>query len=332
MTQNPFPHTPDAQFINDLVLEDAPRGAVTKYLLHTVTNGMAQPIYVPVIVVRGVEEGPVVGITAAVHGNELNGIPVIQQVVAALDPQTLKGTLVGVPGVNIPSLLQRQRRFVDGTDLNHIMPGRADGTVSQVYAYRVFDRIVRHFDYLFDLHTASNGRVNSYYIRADMDNPRVRDMVERQGAQIVVHNPPGDGTLRGAAADLEIPAITLEVGNPNTFQRDMILSTSLGIMNYLKTLDMHGGALAATKYDTILCERSYWLYADTGGLLTIKPSITQSVVKGDTFATLTNPFGDTIRTYEAPEDGIIIGHSVNPVCQTGGRLIHLGIRKSESGK
>ncbi len=142
MTQNPFPHTPDALFINDLVLEDAPRGAVTKYLLHIVTNGMAQPIYVPVIVVRGVEEGPVVGITAAVHGNELNGIPVIQQVVAALDPQTLKGTVVGVPGVNIPSLLQRQRRFVDGTDLNHIMPGRADGTVSQVYAYRVFDRIV----------------------------------------------------------------------------------------------------------------------------------------------------------------------------------------------
>ncbi len=157
-------------------------------------------------------------------------------------------------------------------------------------------------------------------------------MVEHQGAQIVVHNPPGDGTLRGAAADVKIPAITLEVGNPNTFQRDMILSTALGIMNYLKTLDMHGGALAATKYDTILCKRSYWLYADTGGLLTINPSITQSVVKGDTFATLTNPFGDLIRTYEAPEDGIIIGHSVNPVCMTGGRLIHLGIRKVEGGK
>ncbi len=327
MTQNPFPHTPDAQFVNELDLNDVPRGTVSKLLLHIVTNGMAQPIYVPVIVVRGLEDGPVVGITAAVHGNELNGIPVIQQVVAALDPQTLRGTVVGVPGVNIPSLLQRQRRFVDGTDLNHIMPGRANGSVAQVYAYRIVDRIVQHFDYLFDLHTASNGRVNSYYIRADMDNPKVRDMVENQGAQIVVHNPPGDGTLRGAAADLKIPAITLEVGNPNLFQRDMILSTSLGILNYLKTLGMHGGALAPPKYDMVLCHHSYWLYADTGGLLTIKPKITQAIKAGETYAELLNPFGDIIRTYEAPEDGIIIGRSVYPVCQTGGRLVHLGIVK-----
>ena len=325
MTQNPFPHTPDAQFVTTFDLEATPRGTIGKYLLHIVTNGMAQPVYVPVVVVRGAKDGPTVGITAAVHGNELNGIPVIQQVVAALDPERLRGTVVGVPGVNIPSLLRRQRRYVDGTDLNHIMPGRSDGTASQVYAYRVFDRIVRHFDYLFDLHTASFGRVNSYYIRADMDNPLVREMVEHQGAQIVVHNPPGDGTLRGSAAGHKIPAITLEVGNPNTFQRDMIRSTRIGIVNYLKTLDMHDGEIAAPKYETVRCGQSYWLYADTGGLLTILPKATDYVAAGEKFAELRNPFGDVIRSYQAPEAGIVIGHSINPVCQTGGRLIHLGI-------
>ena len=320
-----FPHTPDAAFVSALDIADVPPGTLKKYYLQLVTDGMATPIYLPVVVVRGIDDGPVVGMTAAVHGNELNGIPVIQQVVRSLDPQRLRGTVVGVPGVNLPSLLRRQRRFPDGTDLNHIMPGRPDGTVSEVYAHRFVERVVRRFDYLFDLHTASFGRVNSYYIRADMADERVRDMVEHQGAQIVVHNPPGDGTLRGAVADMGIPAITLEVGNPNTFQRDMIRQSVQGILNYLVTLGMHGEELATMKYETVYCERSYWLYADTGGLLTVTPRITQRLAAGERIAELRNPFGDFVRAYDAPEDGIVIGHSVNPVCQTGGRLIHLGV-------
>ena len=126
-------------------------------------------------------------------------------------------------------------------------------------------------------------------------------------------------------ADVGIPAITLEVGNPNTFQRDMIRQSVQGILNYLVTLGMRGGELASMKYETIYCARSYWIYADTGGLLSIGPRITQRVVAAERIAELRNPFGDFIRAYEAPEDGIVIGHSVNPLCQTGGRLIHLGV-------
>ena len=207
----------------------------------------------------------------------------------------MHGTVVGVPGVNIPALVRRQRRFIDGTDLNHIMPGRADGTVSQVYAYRVVDRIVRYFDYLFDLHTASFGRVNSYYIRADMTNPEVKGMVELQGAQIVVHNPPGDGTLRGAADDLGINAITLEVGNPNVYQANVIRATTLGILRFLAKLNVHRGEVDAPHHNTVLCSRSYWLYADTGGLLSVFPKITERIEKGDDIAVLRNPFGDHIR-------------------------------------
>ena len=320
-----FPHAPSATVIQALDVADTPRGTVKRYMLHMVTDGMGVPIYVPVMVARGAEDGPVVGITAAVHGNELNGIPVIQRLMSELDPQQLRGTVVGVPGVNVPSLLRRQRRFIDGTDLNHVMPGRADGTVSQVYAFRVVDRLVRHFDYLFDLHTASFGRVNSYYIRADMANETVRKMAELQNAQIIVHNPPGDGTLRGTADDLGIPAITLEVGDPNTFQRGVIRATATGIHNFLIDKGLIEGEIDLEDDETVLCRKSYWLYADTGGLLSIKPKITQRVSAGETIAVLRNPFGDEIRTYEAPEDGIVIGHSVSPVCQTGGRLLHLGL-------
>lgn len=322
-----FPHIPDATVIHNLDVTKTPQGSTAKYMLHMVTDGMGVPIYVPIMVVRGAEDGPVVGITAAVHGNELNGIPVINRLLSSLDPKTLRGTVVGVPGVNMPSLLRKQRRFIDGTDLNHIMPGREDGTVSQVYAYRIVDRIVKQFDYLFDLHTASFGRVNSYYIRADMADEQVRNMARHQGAQIIVHNPPGDGTLRGAADDLGIPAITLEVGNPNTFQKGFIRSTATGIHNFLKDKGITDGEADEYDIDTVMCKRSYWLYADTGGLLSIKPRITDHVKAGDVIAVLRNPFGDEIKSYTAPEDGVVIGHSVSPVCQTGGRLLHLGIVK-----
>jgi len=311
--------------IEALNLESAPVGRVSRYWLHLVTDGLGMPVHIPVLVARGTAPGPVVGITAAVHGNELNGIPVIQRLFKEIDVQQMAGAIVGVPVVNIPSLLRKRRRFIDGTDLNHIMPGREDGNVSQVYAYRIVNQLVRHFDYLVDLHTASFGRVNSYYIRADMEEPNTRKMALLQNAQIIVHNPPSDGTLRGAADELSIHAITLEVGNPNTFQKGVIRSGLTGIHNLLVHLRMREGTIEPPEVPAVRCRHSYWLYTDTGGILTVYPTLAERVKKGELVASLRNIFGDLVQEYLAPEDGIVIGKSVSPINQTGGRILHLGI-------
>ncbi|MFN7115427.1 MAG: succinylglutamate desuccinylase/aspartoacylase family protein, partial [Saprospiraceae bacterium] len=155
----------DTHVIKELNLSEIPGGKISRFWVHLVTNGMGMPTYVPVIVAKGEEDGPVLGITAAVHGNELNGVSVIQRLFRELDVRNLKGTVIGIPAVNIPSLLANQREFIDGTDINDIMPGKAKGNMSEVYAYRFVNRIVKEFDYLVDLHTASFGRINSYYIR-----------------------------------------------------------------------------------------------------------------------------------------------------------------------
>ena len=230
-----------------------------------------------------------------------------------------------MPAVNVPSLLRKKRRFIDGTDLNHIMPGKLNGTVSQVYAWQVVNKIIKGFDYLVDLHTASNGRINSYYIRADMTVPIVRKMALLQNAQIIVHNPPSDGTLRGTAGEMGIPAITLEVGNPNTFQKGMIRDGLTGIHNLLGYLNMTTSELEEEEEATVLCKKSYWVYTDTGGILTVFPKVTAHVKKGDLIANLRNVFGDLTREYLAPEDGVVIGKSTSPINQTGGRILHLGI-------
>src|SRR5690606_31622456 len=122
----------------------------------------------------------------AVHGNELNGIPLIQNLFAQIDVTELSGTLVGVLVCNVPGLLNHQPNFNDNHDLNRIAPGKSDGTESQVYVHRLIDRVVRHFHYHIDLHTASKGRRNSYYVRASMDRATTFRLALLLGPQIVV--------------------------------------------------------------------------------------------------------------------------------------------------
>ncbi len=313
--------------IEEFRLEDTPPQSVRQYWLKLISDGLGNPICIPVIVARGKQDFPILGLTAALHGNELNGISVIQRLFGEIEPEHLMGTIVGIPVVNIPSYLQRKRRFTDGVDLNHIMPGKEDGNVSNVYAYRFFNRVVKSFDYLLDLHTASFGRVNSYYIRADMKDPITRKLALLQNAQIIVHNPPSDGTLRGAADAHDIPAITLEVGNPNTFQKKLIRSGIAGIHNVMSYLEMTTDEIEPPEIEVKICKQSYWIYTDIGGLLSIPVGLTEIVKQGELIATMRDVFGNLIREYFAPEDGIVIGKSVSPVNQSGGRILHLGILK-----
>lgn len=318
MKMSSFPH------ISQLDLDSIPRGSQQNYWFDIISNAFGEPVAIPIMVKRGLEDGPVVGITAAVHGNELNGIPVIQRLFRELSDTPLKGTVVGLPVVNSPAFFLEQRRFSDNVDLNHIMPGVENGTVSQAYSYRFFEEIVRKFDFLLDLHTASTGRINSYYIRADMDHEVTRKLAMLQNAQIIVHNPPADGTLRGAADEAGIPAITLEVGNPSSFQKGMIRSGITGMYNALVFLGILEDEIEEPDIAPVICSSSFWIYTEVGGLLTVKPALAELVSRGDLIATQTDIFGTKIIDYFAPEDGIVIGKSVNPVNQTGGRILHLG--------
>lgn len=315
----------DIPIIKDLDFSLVKPGTVARFWVHVVSSGIGRPIMVPVMVARGQVDGPVLGLTAAVHGNELNGLSVIQRVFRQVEIERLKGILVGVPVVNVPGFLMNQRRFNDDQDLNRIMTGRPDGNTSEVYAYRIIKKIVRHFEYLLDLHTASEGRVNSYYIRANMNDPITAQMARLQNAQIIVNNEGQDGTLRNAASEIGIHAITVEAGDPSKFQRSMIRSAITGANNVLSYLGMTETPIIEPDEPAIFCPRSYWIYTNAGGILEVFPQVTERVEKGERIALVRNVFGDVIREYHAPENGIIIGRSINPTNQTGGRIVHLGI-------
>ncbi|MGB5367416.1 MAG: succinylglutamate desuccinylase/aspartoacylase family protein [Polyangiales bacterium] len=308
----------------DLAIDEFPRGEMSRLYIDLVANGLAQDILLPLLVARGKRDGPVFGLTAAVHGNELNGIRVIHDLVRHIDTKQLCGTVVALVVANVPGLHRHQREFVDGSDLNHLFPGQAKGNVARVYAHRIIDRIVNRFDYLVDLHTASFGRVNSLYVRADMTHATTATMAYLQRPEIIVHNPASDHTLRGAAMDLGIPAITLEIGDPQKFQPTYVRSSRIGLRTVLAAAGMLPRRTVSEGPEPVLCERSSWMYTDRGGLLEVLPRPTEQVSRGERVAVLRNAFGDVIREYEAPKDGVVIGKSVNPVGQTGARILHLG--------
>ncbi len=310
--------------IHDIDLNQIKKPGKYKFWLELITSPMGVPMRLPVMIIKGATPGKVMGITSALHGNEINGIPIIHRLFRKIEPENLKGSIVAVPVVNVPAFLNKERRFVDNVDLNHIMPGVENGTVSEVYAYRFFHRVVRNFDYLVDLHTASFGRINSYYIRSDMNEEVTAEITRLMNAEIVVHNPPMDGTLRGAASAINIPAITLELGNPNVFQKRIILSAYKGFMNVLSYLGFTEGAEVDDVRNTVYCSSSEWIYTTEGGILRVLPDVTDKITKGERIAYIQNIFGETIEDYIAPYDSIVIGKSTFPINQTGGRIMHIG--------
>ncbi len=300
--------------------------------IRIVEGELGTSIRIPIMVAKGAKPGPILGLTAALHGNELQGIPAIHTVFRELKPKlhNLQGVVVGVPCLNVPGYIRRQRGYSDGVDLNRSMPGSEFGTSSQQYCFHLFNKIINKFNFLIDLHTASNGRINSFYVRADMRNSTVKDMATSFQSNIIVHNST-TVTLRGAAMEIGIPTICVEVGNPLTFDDIFIKKAINGIFNVMNTLNLLKKEiilpddLKIELPNPIICYRSYWIYTQHGGLITVHPKLGEHVKKNQIIASVVNIFGIITAEYRSPEDGIIVGKAENPTAQQGDRIVHLGI-------
>lgn len=328
MTSRPSLDFPGAVVVDELDIEQIPKGTRSRMMVDLIHDGLGRSLRLPVMVARGKSAGPVLGLTAALHGNELNGIPVIHRLFETLDLKALRGTVIGVVVVNVPAYLNNQRTFDDRTDMNHVMPGKPNGSIADIYAYRFVQRIIKRFEYLIDLHTASFGNVNSLYVRTDMTHEVTAKMAYLQKPQIILHNSPSDRTLRGTAMDLGIPSITVEIGDPQVFQPRRITASVTGVKRVMAEIGMLPKRSLKADIQPVLCSRSAWMYADQGGLLEVLPKPTALVKSDEVVALQRNIFGEVICQYRAPHEGIVIGKNMNPVAQTGARILHLGVLSS----
>lgn len=319
--------------VDSLDIGSYEQGRMHRVWLRLGEDAMGTDVTVPVLIWRGLEEGPVLGLTAAIHGNELNGIGVIHKLKDSLDPRRMKGSIVAIPGLNREGLHRFQREYLDGTDLNRIFPGKSTGDRAQQMVAAIHAKVLPLMDYLVDMHTASFGRENSYYVRAGLAHDTLAMMARALGGDIILDNAgvPSFGaarstmTMRAASLKHGAYAVTAEYGNPQVYQPDLVARGAEGILRLMHGLGMYEYAEAAAVEEAMVCKRSFWLYSDRGGLLEVQVALAQKVMEGERIAVLKDPFGTVVAEYRAPEDGVVIGRSSNPVCHSGCRLIHLGI-------
>lgn len=309
----------------ELRLSSLKKGQTHRLHIHLSDNSLGTPWRVPLIIIRGLNKGPTLGLTAALHGDELNGISTIYKLIDDIDPEKLSGNIVMVPISNVPAYLMNQRNFSDNADLNRIMPGKPDGNASELYAHYFTTKIISKFNYLLDLHTASHGRVNSLYIRADIESEETRTLAYLQNPQIIVKKFDVDGTLRSWANENGIPAITIEIGNPNAFQHKLVDETLEGIKNTLRFLSMIDGSVKDMVTDAYVCDHSYWIYSNKGGIVDVFPKLADKVKAGDVIAKVYDVFGQVKEVIKTNKTGVVIGKNVRPNCDAGTRIIHLGV-------
>ena len=281
----------------------------------------------PVLVAHGTQPGPVLCLTAAVHGDELNGIEMVRRVLYGLDAENLAGTVVGVPIVNLFGFRRASRYLPDRRDLNRYFPGDPHGSSASRIAHAFFTQVVEHCDYLVDLHTGSFHRTNLPQLRADLDNPDVLELTQGFGATAVLHNDGQVGTLRRAASDAGVPAVTLEAGEPTRFQPEEVAHGVKGIRTLLNKLGMVKRVSFWGEPQPIYYE-SDWIRADTGGILFGRVSLGEDVEKGQLLGTVTDPITNKRSEIRAPEAGRVLGMALNQVVIPGFASFRLGIAKS----
>lgn len=278
----------------------------------------------PVLVARGREAGPTLCLTAAVHGDELNGVEIVRRLFAETDPGRLRGTLIGVPIVNLHGFRRGSRYLPDRRDLNRFFPGRPGGSSASRIAYRVFERVVRHCDELVDLHTASFHRTNLPQVRADLSHPPVRDLARRFAPILVVHSPGRPGTLRRAATDAGIPAVTYESGEPMRFQGEEI-RRGVAMLRRLVAQLGEGREAAPDLSAGPVVHATHWVRVDDGGILLSRVQLGEEVERGQVLGSVTDPVSNDSREVRSPFEGRVIGMAVNQVVIPGFAAFLLGL-------
>lgn len=287
------------------------------------------PVSTPVLVVNGVEPGPTLCLTAAVHGDELNGIEMVRRVMHDITPNRLSGALIGVPIVNVQGFRRGSRYLPDRRDLNRYFPGNPNGSAAARIANSFFTNVIANCDALVDLHTGSFERANLPQIRADLRNPDIVTLTQGFGATVILHSTPGVGTLRYAATRAGIPTVTLEAGGPLQLEMSEVKHGVKGIETLISSLGMTKrsrmwGAPEPVYY------RSSWVRADAGGILLSDVSLGSSVRRGDLLGTITDPMSNQSIEVRSPYSGRVIGMARNQVVMPGFAAFHVGIQTDEA--
>jgi predicted deacylase len=268
-------------------------------------------VEIPIHIRRAEEEGPVVFVTAALHGDEINGTGAIRQLIRDPDLRLLRGSLILVPVLNLLAFDRHSRYLPDRRDLNRSFPGSATGSLASRMADRIFQEIVWRCDYGIDLHTAAVRRTNYPSVRGDLTDPGVRRLAESFGSEIIINGRGPKGSFRRAACRAGCPTIVMEGGEVWKVEPGIVESASRGVKNVLCELGMLDEEPEKPRYQLVV-EKSKWIRAEKGGFLQFHVAPGDLVDREQPLATNTTLLGHERSTLHAPFDAVVIGMTTLP--------------------
>jgi len=281
-------------------------------------------VRIPLHIRRAEEEGPVVFITAALHGDEINGTGAVRHLLQDDEFRLLRGSVILVPVLNLLAFERHSRYLPDRRDLNRSFPGSATGSLAGRLASSIFDEIVSRCDYGIDLHTASVRRTNYPNIRGDMANPEVSRLAKAFGSEIIINTKGPRGSFRREACIADCPTIILEGGEVWKVEPGIVESATRGVKNVLRELKMLEGESESPDYQVVV-QKSKWIRAEQGGFLQFHVKPGDIVKKGQPLATNSTLLGRERSMLNAPFNAVVIGMTTLPAISPGEPVFNLGM-------
>ncbi|HGS5688621.1 TPA: succinylglutamate desuccinylase/aspartoacylase family protein [Vibrio cholerae] len=280
------------------------------------------PLSIPIEVLHGASPGPVLMINAAIHGDELNGVEIIRQLLNTLDEKKLKGTVIAVPIVNVFGFIHKSRYLPDRRDLNRCFPGSEKGSLASRMAHTFFSQVAERCDYILDLHTGAIHRTNLPQIRADLSNSETLRIAQAFATPVIIDSPLRDGSLRSEAEKQQIPVLTYEAGEALRFEPIAINAGIIGIKRVMQSIGMLRPGRKKIP-NSIIAKSTSWLRAEADGILRTLVSLGDKVEKGQVLAYINSPLGKLEVEIRANKSGIVIGQQTLPLVNEGDAVFHL---------
>lgn len=287
---------------------------------------MHTSLSMPVHVIRGRRKGPVLFVSAAVHGDEINGVEIIRRLVKTKAVKALKGTLIAIPVVNVYGFLNQSRYLPDRRDLNRCFPGSVEGSLAARLGHQFMTEVVSQCTHGIDLHTAAIHRDNLPQIRADLANPDVESMARAFNAPVIVNSSLIEGSLRYAAQQSNVPIIVYEAGEALRFNEMSIRAGVKGVLAVMREIGMLAASrVRRKKQDPFVARSSVWVRAPQSGIFRMLVPMGASVNKGDLLGMVAAPYGSeqSETGVFASSSGIVIGRTNIPLVNEGEALFHI---------
>ncbi|MCW9024189.1 MAG: succinylglutamate desuccinylase/aspartoacylase family protein [Gammaproteobacteria bacterium] len=283
------------------------------------------PMTIPVHIVSGKKSGPCLFLSAAIHGDEINGVEIIRRILKLPALKRLTGTIIAVPIVNIHGLISHSRYLPDRRDLNRSFPGSDKGSLAGRIANLFMKEIVEKSTHGIDLHTGAIHRTNLPQIRANLDDQETEKLARAFNVPVIISSTLRDGSLRESASEYGIPMLLYEAGEALRFDEVSIRAGVKGIINVMRMLEMlpPSRSKSSKHIEPVVARSTSWIRAPDSGILRAMIPLGGRVKKNTLLGIVADPFGEKEVSIKAPFGGIVIGRTNLPLVNEGDALFHI---------